>query len=291
MAESNCMSAACGGATGIFTSVVKSGRGWARPWAGRKKRSEIVGPPPELVGPLPQKGKSGRKKIHFECQHEKPLFSNGKPRQSCFECVPKDESKRSGEPRKQYRYRSTESASCLRCGEQYLKGKSQQQYCTIECGRKYREQQAAKFARANTPPVIRKCLFCLEAFSTAYGDLRVRYCSQVCAKRYIWKKNQGDAARRRTKRYGGTYTRFSKWDVFRRDNWTCQICGTETPERLSGLRLPNSPELDHIIPLSVGGDHIESNVQCACAQCNRRKGARVPTRFLSKAEDHGQRRI
>jgi 5-methylcytosine-specific restriction endonuclease McrA len=44
---------------------------------------------------------------------------------------------------------------------------------------------------------------------------------------------------------------------------------------LSGLWLPNSPELDHIIPLAKGGDHTKSNVQCVCASCNRKKGARL----------------
>ena len=61
--------------------------------------------------------------------------------------------------------------------------------------------------------------------------------------------------------------------VFDRDRWTCQLCGKRTPRRLRGKMVPDAPELDHIIPLALGGGHLWSNVQCACRDCNGRKGA------------------
>ncbi len=33
--------------------------------------------------------------------------------------------------------------------------------------------------------------------------------------------------------------------------------------------------LDHIIPLSKGGEHTASNVQPLCAECNLKKGAKI----------------
>lgn len=63
--------------------------------------------------------------------------------------------------------------------------------------------------------------------------------------------------------------------VFDRDRWTCQLCGKRTPKRLRGQMVPDAPELDHIIPLALGGGHLWSNVQCACRACNGSKGATI----------------
>ena len=51
-----------------------------------------------------------------------------------------------------------------------------------------------------------------------------------------------------------------KWKIFKRDNFTCQICGSQ--EFL---------ELDHIIPVSKGGKDEEENYQTLCKKCNVRK--------------------
>lgn len=63
--------------------------------------------------------------------------------------------------------------------------------------------------------------------------------------------------------------------VFARDKWTCCLCGKRTPKRLRGTCSPDAPELDHIIPLALGGGHVWGNVQCACRECNGKKGASI----------------
>ena len=52
-------------------------------------------------------------------------------------------------------------------------------------------------------------------------------------------------------------------EVLRRDNHTCQYCGTT--KRLT---------LDHVIPRSKGGLHTWDNVVTACERCNGHKGDR-----------------
>ncbi len=49
--------------------------------------------------------------------------------------------------------------------------------------------------------------------------------------------------------------------IFKRDNFTCQICGR------SGVRL----EVDHIVPSSKGGSDSLDNLQTLCFECNRGK--------------------
>ena len=64
------------------------------------------------------------------------------------------------------------------------------------------------------------------------------------------------------------HVRFSRINIYARDNFTCQYCG---------LRYPRSElNLDHVIPRSLGGRSTWSNVVCSCLECNRRKGGRTP---------------
>lgn len=58
---------------------------------------------------------------------------------------------------------------------------------------------------------------------------------------------------------------FTRFNVFLRDRFTCQYCGTH--EDLT---------FDHVIPRSKGGQTTWENVVAACAPCNLRKGDRMP---------------
>jgi len=59
---------------------------------------------------------------------------------------------------------------------------------------------------------------------------------------------------------------FSKKNIWRRDNYTCQYCG------LVGGHLT----VDHVNPRSRGGLTTWENVVCSCRACNARKGDRLP---------------
>lgn len=63
-------------------------------------------------------------------------------------------------------------------------------------------------------------------------------------------------------------------EVFKRDGYRCHICGRKT-DPSKRYPHPMSPSLDHIVPLSVGGDHSRANVATACLSCNLSKGNRA----------------
>jgi len=58
-----------------------------------------------------------------------------------------------------------------------------------------------------------------------------------------------------------------RFEVFKRDGYTCQYCGKKPPE--------TTLEIDHIIPVSKGGDGRVSNLITACYDCNRGKSDRA----------------
>lgn len=56
----------------------------------------------------------------------------------------------------------------------------------------------------------------------------------------------------------------TRFDIFKRDAFTCQYCGRKPPAVVL--------ELDHIIPVCEGGTDDEANLLCSCFDCNRGKG-------------------
>lgn len=59
--------------------------------------------------------------------------------------------------------------------------------------------------------------------------------------------------------------KLTRRDVFLRDKYTCQYCGTRTRELT----------LDHVVPRYKGGNHAWENLVSACIACNHRKGGRT----------------
>lgn len=55
-----------------------------------------------------------------------------------------------------------------------------------------------------------------------------------------------------------------------RDDFTCQKCDLSINDERNLLL-----EIDHIIPLSKGGESTENNLQTLCWRCNRAKGAKI----------------
>lgn len=71
-----------------------------------------------------------------------------------------------------------------------------------------------------------------------------------------------------------------RFDILKRDGFTCQYCGRHPPTVLL--------HVDHIVPVVDGGEETAENLITACQDCNLGKGARplsvAPESLLSKAD-------
>jgi len=63
--------------------------------------------------------------------------------------------------------------------------------------------------------------------------------------------------------------RFCRQNIYIRDDYRCQYCGSQFP----------SPELtwDHVLPRARGGKTEWENIVSCCIECNRKKGGRIPS--------------
>lgn len=168
---------------------------------------------------------------------------------------------------------------CLCCSSPFRKkssGRSVGKYCSRECAFE------ARRLRLPCAALTRRCGVEL------YGQLAVWF--------HAWgevdhldPKNIGHRRgghKYRCRLYGCHYEPFSTRSILARDNWTCQICRcsllAEFTRLPDGKVAPNSPTLDHIVPLSsgpAGPGHRPSNAQAACWRCNAKKGSRTPDSF------------
>lgn len=57
----------------------------------------------------------------------------------------------------------------------------------------------------------------------------------------------------------------TRQNIFKRDNYQCQYCGTK-----------RDLTLDHVHPSSRGGQHSWTNLVTACKRCNAKKGDYTP---------------
>lgn len=114
----------------------------------------------------------------------------------------------------------------------------------------------------------RTCKDCGKGFETLYSTQQ-----RCCPCQKEWKhglRHYGSKCRK----YGVPFEKgISAISVFRRDNWTCWLCGLSAPKELRGTFEDLAPELEHKIELTVPNSpgHVSSNVACSHRKCNREK--------------------
>lgn len=76
-----------------------------------------------------------------------------------------------------------------------------------------------------------------------------------------------------------------RFDIFKRDHFTCQYCGAHPPQAIL--------HVDHIVPVVEGGGNEDTNLITACDACNLGKSAtpltEVPASLAERAAEVAER--
>jgi len=71
-----------------------------------------------------------------------------------------------------------------------------------------------------------------------------------------------------------------RFEVFKRDSFTCQYCGRKAPDVVL--------EVDHIKPVAEGGENDILNLITSCYECNRGKGKKLLTENQTLEKERNQ---
>lgn len=154
--------------------------------------------------------------------------------------------------------------TCGGCGEAFCATAPRMSFCSPACcSRAWASARPGRKA-------ARSCGECGVEFAPEYGNRRRLFCSPRCSTRHG--KRTAKLVRKARVR-GVVSEAVDPISVFERDGWRCHICRRKTPRELRGKMDDRAPELDHILPLALGGAHTYANTACACRACNMAKGA------------------
>lgn len=138
--------------------------------------------------------------------------------------------------------------TCPNCGKKFRTVFLRKKYCTPKCQR----DMAKKRAKSNLQAKI--CEYCGRQFKTTRPTQK--YCSINCR---LSERKKRDKAR-----YLETAWVKLRFEILRRDNFTCQYCGRTVKD---GAKL----RVDHIIPKAKEGIFDKNNLITACEKCNSGK--------------------
>lgn len=198
-----------------------------------------------------------------DCTSSFPVGRRGPAPARCPAC-------KSGQPQRRL--------TCSTCFAPFVASRKDQRYCSRRC----REVQRLKGGCAE---VDKPCTHC-GVRMVAVHPLR-QFCSAHCrteacearlspAERTArWERRRARWQRRRASRQGASVgPAFTVRDVVARDGWQCSLCGGGIDQELRHPH-PMSLSLDHVMPLSRGGEHSLANAAAAHLVCNVAKGNRL----------------
>jgi hypothetical protein len=151
---------------------------------------------------------------------------------------------------------------CEYCSKVWVnKGTTSKKFCSNQCGKQSRinKRAGATFTKSVKQYSCKSCNVLIMAKHPSYCV----DCKQL-NKKIARKKGKQARARSSVKIHNVTSRK-----VFERDKWRCQLCNIKVQK--NDYLLDNAAEVDHIVPVSLGGVHSYSNVQTLCRKCNQTK--------------------
>jgi 5-methylcytosine-specific restriction endonuclease McrA len=162
--------------------------------------------------------------------------------------------------------------NCVLCNKYFLSRQSG----TTSCGEKRCSNEYSKQFYINKHQEIwqeRKCAICGKVYYKAYGRNGPRnVCSIECQKRRLYLERRKRKAQRKNQMKNGE--RVDIKILLERDNYKCGICNKRVNANYN-WEDQYAATIDHIIPLSLGGEHTYQNTRIAHNICNRRRSNRI----------------
>lgn len=181
--------------------------------------------------------------------------------QRCAECLAEvEETPNWGQPDPRVR-------TCEQCGSDWRPSYKGAKYCSRSCAGRARGALLA--ARA----AVERSAGCRTPGCARPLQKTSRFCNPCAREKWPADPEKVKARQRRKTHIRKARTRYSDFTPaqereMRRKAKCCPLCDVRL---LNQPYQPASKELDHIVPLNVGGTHTLGNVRIICRLCNQRR--------------------
>ena len=195
------------------------------------------------------------KVVFCSCQHCEKRFATAQARQFCSEACrsAKGNAAKKAKDDEAARRRARKEAAAARVRAIATK--------RIEALNRIQEEAAAGRATCS-------CIECGALFIVKPGVKKI-YCSRTCLSK------RAGTYRQHVIRTSAIYSEsFTAREVFVKANWRCRQCRRRVYQGDPAWS-DRQATLDHIVPVSKGGLHVWSNVQCLCRACNLSKSDKM----------------
>jgi hypothetical protein len=172
---------------------------------------------------------------------------------------------------------------CEVCQSLYKPTYSKQRTCGRACGEKLKNRIPVEKV-LSSKVFFKHCIICESLFASKLKQGKTckdQNCKDELVRingREQYRKNPDRfkvAAHRRRSLLLSAFVEDVSLDyIGNRDKWICHLCNEKIDKNLSG-RNPLMPSLDHILPLSKGGEHSNKNVRISHLRCNLKKNNKV----------------
>ena len=172
---------------------------------------------------------------------------------------------------------------CEICKKKFNTSHKKTKFCSRQCYGKYlSERMIGKMSvrkgkqYIGKKTVIKYCLTCNKKIVFRYSSGKVgKFCSRQCWKNYN-KKNGWNREREKHWNWKGGISKeyerirnpiwkITRKKVYKRDNWTCQIC------KIKCNKYKGQIQCHHIIPYRITQDNSENNLITLCASCHAKE--------------------
>jgi hypothetical protein len=158
---------------------------------------------------------------------------------------------------------------CEYCGVDFVAETKGKRFCSRPCY--LGSQNARQKELRGCVPIAVACVECNKSFFTKKRTGQPKYCSIRCMKKV-------DKRKRRALKKNAYIEAVHISTLIRRDVGVCQICN-KSVDLTATVPDDLAPTVDHVIPLSKGGEHSYANCQLAHFLCNSYKNDNIDTLF------------
>lgn len=130
------------------------------------------------------------------------------------------------------------------------------------------------------PIIFTQCKNCGRTFESKWGAI---FCSDKCKRRFnnLRSQRQKDRRTKRAKKNGKYDSSITLEKVYKKYHGFCYICGKHMILDRKNYNHPDSPTIEHVVPICRGGTHTWDNVRLACRECNNHKSKKTYQEYLS----------